>query len=535
MKKNLFTIVLLVLAFQQCRKPVLMDYNGLGGKQTISFTSAGGGDEKGDFIEDGNMKYKWNRKDVLFVYGLDSGKNGVGYAGALITDDNHIYLDGYKATFEGELEVPEGTKILRFVHYGNEGNVVTSGAGVGAAYVDLSIQDGSIDALSDMVVSYCDLPYVENQKKYEGRLMLTCFAIIRFNFSDYAGYCTDINLAGVPYNAIQVTEMGDITFVSSSSTNIRLRYAAGQTAYNVAIPFDSPTEKKKFAFDFTGGDYSTIGDIELCSNKYYHGSSKTGAPGIMIKRQCANLGLPSGKRWMLWNVGANDPKEGGNQYQWASTVPWIESTSNWNTYCWGNGEFFKSDNKDIFKKYHGGIDGYVAPGSTLDDFTRIQDDDDAAKQTFGDVWSVPSKNDFQELRDNCYWEIYGSGDNWGYIVYKTQNHKGWWTYDGGTEDKSGNSQTKPNYAEDDKSLTRIYLCAKSGIIERSKYSGYGAYWTADMVVGYPEGAWVFLFNHYNTLGFKNVYRYAAYTIRAVTDAPPTDGVGTVSPFGSGNW
>ena len=529
---------MVMLVLSQCRKPVLIDWNEHGGKQIISFTAAGGA-EKGDFFEDGNIKYKWDKKDVLFVYGLDNSKNGVGFAGVLITDDDHIY-DEYIATFEGDVEVPDGTEFLRFIHYGNEANVTTSGENIGAAYVDLSDQYGSLvdnpNPLSKMVVSYCDMAYEKTKKKYDGGLMLTCFAILRFDFTDYDGYCTDISLTTVPDNAIQVTKEGDISFVSSSSAGIKLNGAAGKAAYNIAVPFDSPEDGKDFTLDLTGGDYSTILKVNLCSNKFYHGSmTKSDAPGVALKRQCANLGLPSGKRWMLWNVGVNDPKEGGNQYQWASTVPWIEPTSNWDKYCWGNSEFFKSDNKDIFKKYHGGKSEYVAPGSTLDDFTRIQDDDDAAKQTFGDVWSVPSKNDFQELRDNCYWEIYGSGDNWGYIVYKTQDHKGWWTYDGGTKDKSGNIQTKPNYAEDDKSLTRIYLCAKSGITEGSKYSGYGAYWTADMVAGYPEGAYSFLFDYNITLKISNPYRYAAYTIRAVTDAPPTDGVGSASPFGSGNW
>ena len=96
--------------------------------------------------------------------------------------------------------------------------------------------------------------------------------------------------------------------------------------------------------------------------------------------EAIDLGLPSGTLWASCNVGATKPEEYGDYFAWGETKPKDD-------YSWGT--YFDSS----YNKYNlsGGL-------------TELDLEDDAAYVNWGSNWRMPSREQIQELIDNCNWE-----------------------------------------------------------------------------------------------------------------------------------
>ena len=88
-----------------------------------------------------------------------------------------------------------------------------------------------------------------------------------------------------------------------------------------------------------------------------------------------DLGLPSGMKWAIHNVGADAPEEYGSYFEWGQTVPDAECTT-----------------MDVEMTDFSGDERY-----------------DAARANWGDMWRMPTKEECKELINNC---------TWGFITYK---------------------------------------------------------------------------------------------------------------------
>ena len=82
--------------------------------------------------------------------------------------------------------------------------------------------------------------------------------------------------------------------------------------------------------------------------------------------------------WAGWNVGATSPEGYGNYYAWGETTT-------------------KSDYSESSYQYHNGSD-YVNIGSNISG-TQY----DVARAQWGGSWRMPTKAEFQELKDRCTW------------------------------------------------------------------------------------------------------------------------------------
>ena len=112
-----------------------------------------------------------------------------------------------------------------------------------------------------------------------------------------------------------------------------------------------------------------------------------------------DLGLPSGTLWATCNVGATNPEEYGDYFAWGETVGYKINDSHsfdWANYKWCNGS------KDKLTKYCD-KSNYGNNGFT-DNKTELDLEDDAAYVNWGSNWRMPSREQFQELIDNCNWE-----------------------------------------------------------------------------------------------------------------------------------
>ena len=127
------------------------------------------------------------------------------------------------------------------------------------------------------------------------------------------------------------------------------------------------------------------------------GNSNTGsdnATGTANGHGYVDLGLSV--KWATCNVGATKPEEYGNYYAWGETEP--KTTYNWNTYKWATatqnewGEW----HLETLTKYN-----TDANYGTVDNKTVLDPEDDAAAVNWGGQWRMPTKEECEELLDNC--------------------------------------------------------------------------------------------------------------------------------------
>ena len=102
--------------------------------------------------------------------------------------------------------------------------------------------------------------------------------------------------------------------------------------------------------------------------------------------QAVDLGLS--EKWASWNMGASSPEECG------AYIAWGETDVKWD-YYWSNYKWCKGT-ENILTKYNTKSDyGFVDNKTTLDL------DDDAAHVNWGGSWRMPTRDEMQELIDNC--------------------------------------------------------------------------------------------------------------------------------------
>ncbi|MDD6198913.1 MAG: hypothetical protein PUB38_07435 [Prevotella sp.] len=109
-------------------------------------------------------------------------------------------------------------------------------------------------------------------------------------------------------------------------------------------------------------------------------------PGVPVPNNCVDLGLTSGLLWAKCNLGTTDPTKLGDYYAWGET-----STK----------KKYYSDNYKHFK-IDGGIK--VLKYNEKDGKTVLDLNDDAARANIGAGYRIPTKEDWEELLEDCKWE-----------------------------------------------------------------------------------------------------------------------------------
>lgn len=101
-----------------------------------------------------------------------------------------------------------------------------------------------------------------------------------------------------------------------------------------------------------------------------------------------DFGLPSGTLWATHNVGASNPSDYGQYFQWGDTVGYTkDQVGKDKKFYWDDYKFSISGSEKYFSKY-------TTPGATLDL------EDDAAHVYMGGDWHMPSPTQFTELATN---------------------------------------------------------------------------------------------------------------------------------------
>ena len=119
------------------------------------------------------------------------------------------------------------------------------------------------------------------------------------------------------------------------------------------------------------------------------GESKT---GMLKNHEWVDLGLPSGTKWASMNLGAEEASDWGDYLAWGESagVLYGKKDFGWETYAYGK--------EDLLEKYN-----------EADMQTVLSADDDIATRVWGKGWTVPTKEQIDELRTCCTWTWEGKG------------------------------------------------------------------------------------------------------------------------------
>lgn len=188
---------------------------------------------------------------------------------------------------------------------------------------------------------------------------------------------------------VSVTSKAEILDFHSANLWGYANGATGRIGFCISPSNINPTieNSKVIETDYINSDYSYYVTVkELApSNKYFYRAFalKDGliyyandVKKLIIdcKGEAVDLGLSV--KWASCNVGAVNSKEHGNKYAWGET--WIKEEYNNKTYS-----------ESIKEKY------------SLRTKLRLEPIDDAAHENWGGGWRMPTKNEVQELIDNC--------------------------------------------------------------------------------------------------------------------------------------
>ena len=188
------------------------------------------------------------------------------------------------------------------------------------------------------------------------------------------------------------------------------------------------------------------------------GASST--TGTLNGHDWVDLGLPSGTRWATCNVGAPTPEAYGDYYAWGETT--TKTTYSWSTYRYCNGS------SSTLTKYCN--NSSLGNNGFTDALTTLESSDDAATANWGSAWRMPTKEEFEELKNNCT------------VTWTTRNGV------------NGRLFTGPNG-------NSIFLPA-AGNRYGSELGGagsYGYYWSRSLHTGDPSRAWYLYFDSGNYL------------------------------------
>ena len=367
---------------------------------------------------------------------------------------------------------------------------------------------------SDAAYKSSDLMYAANRTitkgSSEGTSLQMAHKMVQLCITASAASGSDLSIYKVKVNAKKsVTftpadgtatatgDNGDVIALTQAGTGYVL--IPPQLINNVTIKIETDatgTPSSTATFEFTSDNYFEAGysysmnltvdadligittttaitdwDINPIVNLVDNGSDNLAPP---VPTGAVDLGLSV--YWATKNVGASSETDYGDLYAWGETT--TKSDYSWDTYAHGT-----SSNQT---KYN-----------SSDGKTTLEMTDDVARQVQSGSWRMPTKDDWQELKDNCTWtwqSNYNSSGVAGYLV---------------TSNKSGYT---------DKSIFLPAAGVRSGNNLFSQGS-HGFYWSSSLYSDYPYCAWYLFFNSDDVDDVDGNDRYYGYSVRAVQDKP----------------
>ena len=202
----------------------------------------------------------------------------------------------------------------------------------------------------------------------------------------------------------------------------------------------------------------------------YAGIKSFSTNGIIDGHEYVDLGLPSGTKWAACNIGTDVPYNLGDYFAWGETTS--KDVANWDTYIY-------YDNGSITKY------------TDSDGLTTLEATDDAATVNWGSNWRMPTKEEMEEMLNNC--------DN----VWTTWN---------GVEGRLFTSHINGN----------SFFMPAAGKQDGSEiFPDGGHYWSSTLRPNDTEGAWDFYFSSSSCNIGTSGARLFGYSVRAINRRSPS--------------
>ncbi len=225
-----------------------------------------------------------------------------------------------------------------------------------------------------------------------------------------------------------------------------------------------------------------------------------------LSHDYVDLGLPGGVKWATCNVGAEKPEDAGLFFAWGEVDGFnpddAENTRsyNWASYKWmAAGQSNQSyctkytckDGKTTCSWYSkGSYVGSVVEGTTYTNQTTLLPEDDAATQSWGTDWCIPTPQQFADLVNAAYTTTSYEEQN-GVMGLKI------------TSKSNGNSIFLPAVG---------YRYNSSTMLKGT----YGGYWSSQISTSASYNAVSLAFGKSTPVDAKNTdYRYYGQSIRPV--------------------
>ena len=200
---------------------------------------------------------------------------------------------------------------------------------------------------------------------------------------------------------------------------------AGNTYYIAVIP---GTLNNGIRVTCVGSDgrmatRRTANAVTLVRSQYHNLSSFLDDPSA-VALDGIDLGTGDGVLWASCNVGATAPHEYGDKYAWGDVMP-LYSYDATNAHLNAGGSYYKAD--ATWGNYKWG-DGVNVQTPTSIDFTKydalsasLQSADDAATQTLGSSWAIPTAVQIGNLIEKCDWSYVSNYNGTGVAGYTVTN------------------------------------------------------------------------------------------------------------------
>ena len=196
-----------------------------------------------------------------------------------------------------------------------------------------------------------------------------------------------------------------------------------------------------------------------------------------------DMGFESGTLWANRNLGAASSHDYGNYYAWGELTGYNEGKTG---FSWKNYKHCKGTNNSLTKyctKANYGNNNFT------DGKEKLESSDDIVSQLYGKGFSIPSIEDWEELRNNCKWSKFDNG-----VLIKSK--------------KNGNVIFLPKAGY------------RSGLVlYDTGVQGY--YWTTSIDPKSPDDAWYLLIDK-SSGTLNDYYRSQGRSIRPVFHQKDTE-------------
>ena len=282
-------------------------------------------------------------------------------------EELEFYLHGYDRSYKGQ------TGVLLKPATGTDNSIETN-----YDYGIASVEKGGFSINGSTVSVPGGVTFTSEQ------------AIIKFSFVDA--------ITTMPFTVSSLSISG--TFQSQANQNVELSYNwLTGVMENGTLTVEPTTPASSFYVALKAGFSDTYGNLSLNAvgqnsiNYTYEKSNVTLERGqfyeITVKMhpivtvEAVDLGLSV--KWAPMNVGATTETDRGFYFAWAGTTG----------YAYESGHNFSEENAPY--SYYNTYSKYI--GS--DDYTALQAEDDAATANWGGSWRMPTKAEWEELKNNC--------------------------------------------------------------------------------------------------------------------------------------